>query len=134
MAQQKATQRDQDKVQAKKESGHGHISLLESVAECFGVPKLRSYWSIKAKQNEVLLSSMRYTKKKTLGGRGRLLITRIDEGGIAGPYLCDSRGSYLGYALTRGASVNSRPLQATWLKRLYAEVYSSAKLSTILFN
>ena len=34
---------------------------------------------------------------------------------------CDSAGGYLGHALSGGASVTSRPLQAAWPQKMDAE-------------
>lgn len=112
------------------------------LGECFGVPRLRSNWSIRTKKSGVLASFSRVLSKGSTKGRPweagqRTLISRaIGESYKELTYTCDSAGCYPGHVLGRGggrvttvSSTPSRLLGHTkWMPR--QQYYRAVQLNS----
>lgn len=104
-------------------------------AECFGVPRLRSDWSVQTRKSSVLVSPegsyLRDTHREGPGSGGEDFIPKaIGESSRERTFTYDSVGCSLG----GGAKSRSRALQAAWTQNRHrgSNIISSlTKLSSI---
>lgn len=94
----------------------GHMPLLWSGADCFGVPRLRPDWAIETKRTALVRCMEVFSKHKgkalrdwqTVNYKGtwKRKIRNLT-------FACDSLSSYLGHAFAWAAGVSLRFLQVT---------------------